>query len=271
MKGSGISWVRVLGLAAIVAAWLPVLLARPRGSPVAALGLSAVIAAALLLQWRWSRASARRVIRQHPFPAFLRQKLRDAHPQLDDAAARQVERGLRQFFGANAQADGQFVAMPSKVVDTLWHEFILHTRGYEAFCRRAFGRLLHHTPAEALPATGRGQRRQQRREGLRRAWLGACRDEGIDPRKPDRLPLLFALDASLGIVGGHVYALDCTLLGSDRSSTHCAGDLTGSASDGDVGGWGSEGGHGGSDGGDGGGGGGGGGGGDGGGGGCGGD
>ena len=137
MKGPGISWVRVLGSAAIVAARLPVRLARPRGSPVAAFGLSAVIVVALSLQWRWSRASARRVIRQHPFPAFLRQKLRDAHPQLDDAAARQVERGRRQFFGANAQADGQFVAMPSKVVDTLWHEFILHTRGHEAFCRRA--------------------------------------------------------------------------------------------------------------------------------------
>jgi hypothetical protein len=244
MRVSSVPWVRWVGLVAIAVAWLPVLLARPRGPVGVALALSVVIAAALLVQWRWSRSSALRVIRQHPFPDFLRQKLRDAHPQLDDAAALQVERGLRQFFGANAQADGQFVAMPSKVVDALWHEFILYTRGYEAFCRRAFGRLLHHTPAEALPAIALGRQRLQRREGLRRAWVGACRDEGIDPRRPDRLPLLFALDASLGIAGGYVYALDCSLPGVDRSSTHCAGEF-GSSSCGGSGGDGGGGGDGG--------------------------
>jgi hypothetical protein len=139
-----------------------------------------------------------------------------------------VERGLRQFFGASARAQGRFVAMPSKVVDTLWHEFILHTRGYEVFCRQAFGRMLHHTPAEALPgaAAGRKVRSPTQHDGLRRAWYWACRDEGIDPRKPSRLPLLFALDATLGIAGGYVYALDCGLLGADRGGTHCASDLS---------------------------------------------
>lgn len=243
MDLSSVSFLRLLGCAAILVAWWPVVTTRPRGSAAVALGLSLLIGLAMLLHARWVRAHARRAIADLPLPAFLQRKLREAHPQLDDAAARQVERGLRQFFSANAQADGRFVAMPSKVVDTLWHEFILHTRAYEAFCRRAFGRLLHHTPAEALPAAGAGRRVGQRREGLRRAWAGACRDEGIDPRKPDRLPLLFALDATLGIAGGYVYALDCSLLGSDRGGTHCASDL-GSGSSGCGGGGGSAGGHG---------------------------
>jgi hypothetical protein len=90
------------------------------------------------------------LIREQAFPAFLRGKLRGLYLGLDDQALADVERGLRQFFVACARSRGRFVAMPSRVVDALWHEFILHTRGYDAFCRRAFGRMLHHTPAQAL-------------------------------------------------------------------------------------------------------------------------
>ncbi|KQW37870.1 hypothetical protein [Rhizobacter sp. Root404] len=72
----------------------------------------------------------------------------------------------------------------------------------------------------------RRPRATTQRDGLRRACYWACRAEGIDPRKPSRLPLLFALDATLGIAGGYVYALDCGLLGADRGTTHCAGDLS---------------------------------------------
>ena len=43
-------------------------------------------------------------------------------------------------------------------------------------------------------------------DGLRRAWFFACKEEAIDPRKPSRLPLLFALDTKLGIAGGVVYS-----------------------------------------------------------------
>jgi hypothetical protein len=78
-------------------------------------------------------------------------------------------------------------------------------------------------PHERTTSTARAT---TQRDGLRRAWYWACRAEGIDPRKPSRLPLLFALDATLGIAGGYVYALDCGLLGADRGTTHCAGDLS---------------------------------------------
>ena len=213
-------------------------ISRPRSAPVAAV-VALVVVGLLFWQRCWLRARAARVIRAQPLPPHLRRKLLNAHPQLTDANARDVERGLRQFFDANARAEGRFVAMPSKAVDTLWHAFILHTRAYETFCQQAFGRLLHHTPAEALPGAGQRPRRSPELvNGLSRAWHWACRDEGIDPKKPSRLPLLFALDASLGIAAGYVYALDCKLLGADQGNTHCAGDLGGGAScgGGDVGG-----------------------------------
>jgi hypothetical protein len=177
--------------------------------------------AALAEQWR--RRAARRTILGFDFPPFLRARLREHHPGLSDAQAARVEQGLRQFFIASAMARRRYVAMPSKVVDSLWHEFILHTRGYERFCRQAFGHLLHHVPAEAMPPDAASDRTKA--AGLRRAWYWSCREEGIDPRKPARLPTLFALDAALAVAGGYHYVPDCTLLGADRGHTHCASGI----------------------------------------------
>jgi len=169
----------------------------------------------------WRTLTARRLVKAHPFPPYLRDKLRATYPQITPLQALEVERGLRQFFLASAMAQGRFVAMPSKVVDAMWHEFILHTRAYDRFCRKTFGRMLHHTPAEALAAEP--DRADRNFQGLRRAWVWSCRDEGIDAKQPQRLPTLFALDAALAIPGGYRYVPDCRLLGTDRGDTHCAG------------------------------------------------
>src|SRR6185369_17776993 len=80
-----------------------------------------------------------------------------------------------------------YVAMPSKAVDAYWHAFILDTNSYAEWCERTLGRFLHHVPAERLGSDAAAN------DGLRRAWFFACREEAIDPRKPSRLPLLFAL------------------------------------------------------------------------------
>src|SRR5438132_2811687 len=99
---------RGLLAATLLATWF---YAVPRGHLPLALGVSA----AILVLWRahayWQRRTAREVVRKHPLPGFLRDKLREHYPSLDDAQARQVEQGLRQFFMASAQADGKFVAM----------------------------------------------------------------------------------------------------------------------------------------------------------------
>ncbi len=216
------------------------------GSVVA---LGAVGMAGFVLYRLWRTWTARRLVRSHPFPAYLRDKLRAHYPQVTATQALEVERGLRQFFLASAMAQGRFVAMPSKAVDAMWHEFILHTRAYDSFCRKTFGRMLHHTPAEALAAEP--DRADRNFQGLRRAWVWSCRDEGIDPKQPARLPVLFALDAALAIPGGYRYVADCRLLGADRGDTHCAtgfgcGSSCGSSSgDGDGGGGGDGGGCGG--------------------------
>lgn len=189
----------------------------------------------MALAWRrWQRRARLDFIAEQPLPRSLRPQLIAQYPEWGEAQLAAVERGLRQFFRLCARSPRRFVAMPSKAVDAAWHACILDTRAYERYCRNAFGRLLHHTPAEALPAS---EAPSTLRQGLRRAWWGACRDEGLNPRQPVQLPLLFALDAELGIPGGYRYVPDCRLLGADRGDTHCAAALAcgGSSSGGNDG------------------------------------
>lgn len=170
-----------------------------------------------------------RLIEAYAFPASLPAKLRRRYPELDDAQVERVLAGLREYFTLCAQAGRRVVAMPSQAVDAAWHEFILFTRGYQQFCERAFGRFLHHTPAEAMPSPTRAT------EGIKRAWRLACAREGIDRERPNRLPLLFALDAALGISDGFVYELDCRHPGATgycASHIGCSGGCAGGGDDG---------------------------------------
>jgi hypothetical protein len=190
----------------------------------------AVLALVLLVLWtRWRRLARAEFIRTYPFPPGLMERLGKRRPGLSDKDRHLVERGLRQFFLAYLTGGRQFVAMPSQVVDDLWHEFILYTRHYEAFCKQAFGAMLHHTPAVVLSADKRDN------TGLRRVWWQACKEENIDPRKPSRLPLLFALDAKLGIADGFHYSPDCSALRRHDPSAggvHCGGDFSSTGYDG---------------------------------------
>jgi hypothetical protein len=181
----------------------------------------------------WSSWMRERAIREAALPQFLKRKLREAYPHLSGKDADLVERGLRQFFLACARSGRRFVAMPSRAVDAMWHEFILHTRAYRDWCDLALGRFLHHTPAEALGADA------QRNDGLRRAWYWACRDEAIDPRAPTRLPLLFALDAKLKIAGGFTYLADCrdilakSAAGEGSGGVYCGTSFSNGSASGD--------------------------------------
>ena len=142
-------------------------------------------------------------IKAYHFPAALRGKVALRYPHLTLDQLELVYRGLRQYFlaclDANVVKSGKCVGMPSKVVDDLWHEFILHSREYASFCDKAFGGFLHHTPdssmkvsmAQALGNTL--DRIKARKEGA----TGVAMLTGI--------PLLFAIDNALGIEGGYLH------------------------------------------------------------------
>jgi len=214
--------------------WLPPLVMLWRWQTWPFLAILTVVLVLLLVAAlkAWEQSLRRRFIREAELPRFLAAKLRAAYPDVSARDADLVLHGLRQFFLAHLRSGRQFVGMPSKVVDTAWHEFILHTQGYQRWCDAAFGRLLHHTPAEVL---GRDARRN---DGLRRTWYWACREESINPRQPSRLPLLFALDTKLGIAGGFHYVPDCNATARHNGSdAHCGSSFSDSSGgSGDAGG-----------------------------------
>jgi hypothetical protein len=172
---------------------------------------------------RSRRLKGAEFIRAYQWPPGLLDKLGQKHPALAGEDTALISRGLRQFFLAYLLGGKKFVAMPSRIVDDLWHEFILYTREYEQFCAKAFGRFMHHTPAVAMgPAAGR-----RIADGLYRAWWFACKDENIDPKQANRLPLLFALDGELQIPNGFRYGLDCDAFHREGvTDVHFIADLT---------------------------------------------
>lgn len=170
-------------------------------SAISVLGVACIALGGAFLQMR---ARARRLereqyIRSYVFPQSLLDALIKQHGHLVEKDCFLVARALRQFFLVRARVTNRLLGMPSKVVDDLWHEFILDTREYHRFCERAFGRFFHHLPAPLVA------RNTDIGGGMRVTWRMACIEENINPAKATRLPLLFAIDEKLAIVDGNRY------------------------------------------------------------------
>lgn len=200
--------------------------------PVAIL-LGVAVVASFYFYGKWRELRRAEFIRTFRWPRGLLERLEKHHPGFERKDSALVSRGLRQFFLAYLMSGRRHVSMPSQVADDLWHEFILYTRDYDTFCRRAFGGFLHHTPAVVLGA------HRKSNEGLRRVWWFCCKYENIDPVRPTRLPLLFALDSKLKIRNGFVYHPDCSALRRNGSGdAYCGGDFSDTSFDGSSDGFG---------------------------------
>jgi hypothetical protein len=159
-------------------------------------------------------------IEDYAFHSAIKEKLKKQHPLLPDAQLDLVFKALRDYFHICNKARGKMVSMPSQAVDDAWHEFILFSKYYEDFCQRALGRFLHHTPAEVMPTPTSAQ------DGIKRAWRLACAKEEINPKKPNKLPLLFAIDSQVNIDGGFIYKLDC-MAQAANGNAYCASHIGG--------------------------------------------
>ncbi|GAB2198632.1 glycine-rich domain-containing protein [Sessilibacter sp. MAH4] len=164
-------------------------------------------------------------ITTYKFPKRIYDKLQQNYPHLTQQQTLLAEQGLRDYFELVIAAQQKSLAMPSQAVDHLWHEFILFTRNYEQFCKKAFGRFLHHTPTEAMTSP------KAATAGIKRTWRLACLREKINPKSPSRLPFLFALDSRLKIPDGFYHQLKCsTIAGRDSNSNagnngYCAEEI----------------------------------------------
>ncbi|MCL6417694.1 hypothetical protein MIB92_18690 [Aestuariirhabdus sp. Z084] len=168
----------------------------------------------LILKLR--KRSQQSFIANYRFNSAISKKVQERYPHLDNTQTALVMDGLREYFELCHRAKKRMVAMPSQVVDVAWHEFILFTRPYQSFCKKGIGRFLHHTPAEAMHSPTQAQ------DGIKRAWRLSCAKHCINPKHPNRLPLLFAIDEQLGIEDGFIYSLNCD---GKQGSGYCAGHI----------------------------------------------
>ena len=179
-----------------------------------------ILALLLLIVFKRRKSQQLAYIKRYVFHKSIKDKLSKKYPHLTSEQIHLVFRALRDYFWMCNKANKQMVAMPSQVVDEAWHAFILFTRSYKSFSQKALGRFLHHTPTEAMSSPTLAQ------EGIKRAWRLACDKDGIDPANPNRLPLLFAIDAMLDISDGFKYVANCKDKKSPASADgYCAGDI----------------------------------------------
>ncbi len=170
--------------------------------------IAVLIAITLFLQRRALQKSQtqRDFLAGYDFPKLIGSKLQLRYPALSDRDIDAVFEALREWFQLlQANPKARF-GMPSRVVDDAWHEFILMTRQYEAFCNGAFGRYVHHEPNDsASAATSRSGNSGE--TALARTLVlgfggatatGAIMASGFHPN-------LFNIDEKLGIADGFQY------------------------------------------------------------------
>jgi len=181
-----------------------------------------IIALSVFIIWQKKLKRKQRInyIENYFFHKGIRKKIAQKHPQLTDEQLDLVFTALKDYFQICLIANKKMVAMPSQIVDDAWHEFILSTRFYFIFCKKSLGRFLHHTPTEAMSSPTSAQ------QGIKRAWRLACAKEGINPKHPITLPLLFAIDSLLNIENGFIYQLNCMDANNkDTNTGYCASHI----------------------------------------------
>lgn len=166
-------------------------------------------------EWLSSHTRSKDGIRPLPDHAYIRSYV-FPDGMLERAAARcprktsveDLEEGLRQYLFAAGVAlvRGSGAGMPSQTVDEAWHEFMIYTRSYAEFCDRAYGRFMHHEPEVTMTTAGVTENQTA---AMARTWTGACAYADLDPNHATKGPILFELDAKVGVKDAKQYIANC--------------------------------------------------------------
>jgi hypothetical protein len=154
---------------------------------------------------QWSQIS--NYIEKYKFPAQVIKKWTAEYPKMTPTQQEYGEKALKQFFMIYAKSNhlnkiSPAFDMPSKVVDSLWHQFILASRDYHNFCETAFGQYFHHKQHDEPQHTDLIEKTLS--SGLINTFRAT---KSLDKATwvVGALPLVFAMDAMMNIQGGFQY------------------------------------------------------------------
>ena len=142
----------------------------------------------------------RNFIENYIFMPEIKNRVAKHYSQLTSEEINIIMLGLKHYFFLILRYK-QSITMPSRAVDTAWHEFLLFSKEYHYFCKKSFGRFLHHTTFSEINLL-------EKQPSTHDSWLLSCQYEWINAELPDKLPLLFTVDKQLNIPDGFFYSVE---------------------------------------------------------------
>ena len=135
----------------------------------------------------------------HTIGEAVLDRFRVAHPEVAAEDVPLVVAATRQWFRVLGSRPGGEPAMPSRAVTGLWAAMVADDETWASFCAGALGDTpVHREPPDAGEDAGAAD--------LARTLAAARRDE---PDAASGLPLLFRVDAAVGILNARRYLADC--------------------------------------------------------------
>lgn len=154
-------------------------------------------------------------LQEYKFPETVRAVFRRENPNMTSEQEDLAFDGLKQYFMVallnNAQLRPRSIGMPSVLVDEAWHSFVLCTLPYDRFCKKFFGKLLHHHPDTNAEPTQLSATSKFKSD-VTHTWSTVQRGRRLYPAyfrvDADDVPLLFAADTLGGIHGGWIWSAE---------------------------------------------------------------
>lgn len=111
-----------------------------------------------------------------------------------------VAEGLKEYF-IFILLSPKKVAAASKLVDELFHCFLLHTKDYQDFCQ-GVGQFIHHFPIQKKKVKGintdtKDIEYNEHYQAIMRTYCLSCQTSGLDPLSTDDYPYFFRIDSML--------------------------------------------------------------------------
>lgn len=150
MKLSQLKYVAILGVIFNIMLFFCV---KNFSNGAIAIGVTMFCVVFFIIIYHQLRKSLRiKFIEHYTLPNIVTKKFLVEHNYLSAKQTDNVIIGLKQFFMiySLSMSEGRIpkngFMMPSRIVDELWHNFMLDSENYAKFCTQAFGKMFHHKP-----------------------------------------------------------------------------------------------------------------------------
>lgn len=82
----------------------------------------------------------------YDFPSNVITRFKEDNPEFTTSDVEMIKVAFLEYIAVIIDSPGVEMEMPSKALDKFWHNFILFTKDYHAFCEQYVGRYIHHSP-----------------------------------------------------------------------------------------------------------------------------